>query len=145
MTWFTGSICYGGYSGAFILTIQCAECDHENRDEARFCTACGVSLALRCLACGATPQPQAIFCDACGASLETTASPAEMDPTATAALLTEQAGTEAERRHLTVLFCDLVGSSKLSELLDPEEFRELLAAYQESCATIVSNYDGQVA
>jgi class 3 adenylate cyclase/predicted ATPase len=102
-------------------------------------------LLLRCPACGATPQPQASFCDACGASLEKAPVPAELDPAATADTSTERAGTEAERRHLTVLFCDLVGSSRLSELLDPEEFRELLAAYQESCATIVSNYDGRVA
>jgi len=127
------------------VTIQCVECKHENRDEARFCTACGISLTLRCADCGATPQAQASFCDACGASLENTATPAELDSAATSNTATERAGTEAERRHLTVLFCDLVGSSKLSELLDPEEFRELLAAYQESCATIVSNYDGQVA
>lgn len=127
------------------MTIQCVECEHENRDEARFCTACGVSLALRCPACGATPQAQAIFCDACGASLENSATPAESGPAPTTDTSTEGAGTGAERRHLTVLFCDLVGSSKLSELLDPEEFRELLAAYQECCATIVTNYDGQVA
>ncbi|MCP4766041.1 MAG: AAA family ATPase [Gammaproteobacteria bacterium] len=127
------------------MTIQCAECDHENRDEARFCTACGVSLVLRCPACGAIPLARASFCDACGASLENTATPAQLGPAATVDNSTEGAGAEAERRHLTVLFCDLVGSSKLSELLDPEEFRELLAAYQESCATIVSNYDGQVA
>ena len=145
MTSFTGSTCCGGYSGIFILTIQCVECEHENRDEARFCTACGVSLVFRCPACGATPQVQASFCDACGASLGNTATPAELDPAPTVDTSTESAGTEAERRHLTVLFCDLVGSSKLSELLDPEEFRELLAAYQESCATIVSNYDGQIA
>ena len=55
------------------------------------------------------------------------------------------AGAEAERRHLTVLFCDLVGSSSLSEQMDPEDFRELLAAYQDSCAGVVSHYDGQVA
>lgn len=145
MTWCTGSTCYGGYSGISILTIQCAECDHENRDEARFCTACGASLVARCPACGAIPFAQASFCDACGARLENSANPAELVPSPTADTSTEGAGTEAERRQLTVLFCDLVGSSKLSELLDPEEYRELLAAYQESCATIVSNYDGQVA
>jgi len=145
MTWFTGSICYGGYDGKSIVTIQCDDCNHKNRDEARFCTACGASLMRQCPACGAIPQAQASFCDACGASLKNIATPATQDLHSTHDSPTELAGTEAERRHLTVLFCDLVGSSKLSELLDPEEFRELLAAYQDCCATVVSKYDGQVA
>lgn len=145
MTWFTGSTCYGGYDGIFIVTIQCVECDHENRDEASFCTACGTSLVRRCLACGAISQAQASFCDACGATLENTATPAAQDLTPTANDSTKSVSTDAERRHLTVLFCDLVGSSKLSELLDPEEFRDLLAVYQDSCAAVVSKYDGQVA
>ena len=89
--------------------------DHGNGGEERFCNACGASLALRC--------------SACGARLENTATSAEPDPAPTTDTSTEGAGTEAERRHLTVLFCDLVGSSKLSELLDPEEFGELLVAY----------------
>jgi len=127
------------------VTVQCVECNHENRDEARFCTACGASLMRQCPACGAIPQAQASFCDACGASLKNIATPAAQDPPSTDDSPIELAGTDAERRHLTVLFCDLVGSSKLSELLDPEEFRELLAAYQDSCATVVSKYDGQVA
>jgi predicted ATPase/class 3 adenylate cyclase len=143
MTWFTGSTCYGGYDGIFVVTIQCVECNHENRDEASFCTACGTSLACRCPACGAIPQVQASFCDACGASLKNTATPAAQDPPPTADDSTGRA--DAERRHLTVVFCDLVGSSKLSELLDPEEFRDLLATYQDSCAAVVSKYDGHVA
>ncbi len=39
-------------------------------------------------------------------------------------------GTEAERRHLTVMFCDLAGSTALSERLDPEDLREVLRAYR---------------
>lgn len=145
MTWFTGSTCYGGYDGIFVVTIQCVECNHENRDEASFCTACGTSLARRCPACGATPQVQASFCDTCGASLKNTPTPAAQDPPPTVEDSTGRTDADAERRHLTVVFCDLVGSSKLSELLDPEEFRDLLATYQDSCAAVVSKYDGQVA
>lgn len=145
MTWFTGSICYGAYDRKLIVTIQCDDCNHENRDEARFCTACGASLTHQCPACDAILQAQASFCDACGASLKNIATPAAQDLPSTDDSLTELAGTDAERRHLTVLFCDLVGSSKLSELLDPEDFRELLAAYQDCCASVVGKYDGQVA
>jgi class 3 adenylate cyclase/tetratricopeptide (TPR) repeat protein len=52
---------------------------------------------------------------------------------------------DAERRHLTILFCDLVGSTALSTRLDPEDMRELLRAYQEACARVVASYDGYVA
>jgi class 3 adenylate cyclase/predicted ATPase len=51
----------------------------------------------------------------------------------------------AERRQLTVLFCDLVGSTALSDRLDPEDMREVIRAYQRSCASAVANYDGFVA
>lgn len=51
----------------------------------------------------------------------------------------------AERRQVTVMFCDLVGSTALSESMDPEEFRDLLRHYQDSCKSIVVRYDGYVA
>jgi class 3 adenylate cyclase len=52
---------------------------------------------------------------------------------------------EAERRQLTVLFCDLVGSTALSEQLDPEELRDLLRAYQEACAVVTDRFEGSIA
>jgi len=127
------------------VTIKCIECDHENREGARFCTACGASLQNHCPACGVVTQLKADFCDACGTSLKESVTPVLEDPDPTEDNTADLAGSEAERRHLTVLFCDLVGSSKLSEQLDPEDFRNLLAAYQDTCATVVSHYDGQVA
>ena len=51
----------------------------------------------------------------------------------------------AERRQLTVLFCDLVGSTELSANLDPEDMRELLRAYQEACSSVIARYEGFVA
>ena len=52
---------------------------------------------------------------------------------------------EAERRQLTVLFCDLVGSTAISAGLDPEDMREVITAYQNCCAEIVRQFDGHVA
>ena len=52
---------------------------------------------------------------------------------------------EAERRQLTVMFCDLVGSTALSESLDLEEYREILAAYQTQAARIIGQFDGYIA
>jgi len=51
----------------------------------------------------------------------------------------------AERRQITVMFCDLVGSTELSEALDPEDLRNLLQTYQQSCGEVVQRYDGHVA
>ena len=55
------------------------------------------------------------------------------------------ASAEAERRQLTVMFCDLAGSTALSERLDPEDLREVLRAYQEICAEVTGRYDGYIA
>jgi class 3 adenylate cyclase len=52
---------------------------------------------------------------------------------------------EAKRRQLTVLFCDLVGSTELSARLDPEDLREVMRAYQAACADVVCRFEGHVA
>jgi class 3 adenylate cyclase len=53
--------------------------------------------------------------------------------------------TAAERRQLTVMFCDLVDSTALSARLDPEEWREVVRAYQQTSATVVEWFDGYIA
>ncbi|WP_407169005.1 adenylate/guanylate cyclase domain-containing protein [Bradyrhizobium sp. ORS 111] len=52
---------------------------------------------------------------------------------------------EAERRQLTVMFCDLVGSTEISARLDPEDMRDVIRAYQDACSGAVARYDGFVA
>jgi TOMM system kinase/cyclase fusion protein len=52
---------------------------------------------------------------------------------------------EAERRQLTVMFCDLVDSTTLSSQLDPEEYRDVVRAYQRVCAEVIQRYDGHIA
>jgi TOMM system kinase/cyclase fusion protein len=53
--------------------------------------------------------------------------------------------SEAERRQLTVLFCDLVNSTALAGELDPEDFREVVRAYQTTCAAVIQQFAGHVA
>ncbi|QRM35623.1 AAA family ATPase [Microvirga sp. VF16] len=53
--------------------------------------------------------------------------------------------SEAERRQLTIMFCDLVGSTALSNRLDPEEYRGIIAAFQQACADIIGRFDGFLA
>ena len=52
---------------------------------------------------------------------------------------------EAERRQLTVMFCDLVESTQLSSQLDPEEYRDVVRAYQGGCTDVIQRYDGHIA
>src|SRR5271155_3961712 len=54
-------------------------------------------------------------------------------------------GADAERRQLTVMFCDLVGSTALSARLDPEDLREVIGAYHRAVAEVVTGFDGFVA
>jgi class 3 adenylate cyclase/predicted ATPase len=64
---------------------------------------------------------------------------------ATAASPDVPAQADAERRQLTVMFCDLVGSTALSARLDPEDLREVIAAYHRAVARVVAGFDGFVA
>ena len=57
----------------------------------------------------------------------------------------DAARDRAERRQLTVMFCDLVGSTPLSARLDPEDMRQVVRAYQDACSGVVARYDGFVA
>lgn len=77
------------------------------------------------------------------------AAPAGADASEAAAAEPERAGRkasrEAERRQLTVVFCDLVGSTELSQRLDPEDLREVMRRYQDAVAGAVTRYGGYVA
>jgi Adenylate and Guanylate cyclase catalytic domain len=66
-------------------------------------------------------------------------------PTAVASASVESQPPEAERRQLTVLFCDLVDSTALASQLDPEELREVVRAYQATCAKVIARYEGHIA
>jgi len=72
---------------------------------------------------------------------------AQEQPSSQIALLSPapHAPPDAERRQLTVMFCDLVDSTKLSAQLDPEEYRDVVRAYQNVCTEVIQRYDGHVA
>ena len=57
----------------------------------------------------------------------------------------DDTGLDAERRQITVMFCDMVGSTEMSEQIDPEELRDVMGAYQRLCGATVERYDGHVA
>ena len=64
---------------------------------------------------------------------------------ATAAVLASKGPAEAERRQLTVMFCDLVGSTELSGRLDPEVLRDVVRSYQQACDGVIGRLHGHVA
>ena len=65
--------------------------------------------------------------------------------TRVASLSVEPRPAEAERRQLTVLFFDLVDSTVLAGQLDPEELREVVRAYQDTCAKVIARFEGHIA
>ena len=113
--------------------MVCPACEIENRVSARFCRECGASLAERCPDCGSVVVAGQRFCDGCGYAFA-----------ATKARLVEARAPVAERRLVSVLFADLVGFTALSESRDPEEVRELLSRYFETCRRLVARYGGTV-
>ena len=69
----------------------------------------------------------------------------QQPPASTPSPQPEQETPTGERRQLTVMFCDLVGSTALSEQLDPEELQELVHSYQQVSAEVIQQYDGYIA
>ncbi|MBI3800986.1 MAG: zinc ribbon domain-containing protein, partial [Deltaproteobacteria bacterium] len=123
--------------------MHCPKCRHENREEARFCQACGSKLELSCPTCGNLTQPAAAFCDHCGTPLTT--QPLAFKTSDSGHRTSDIPRPEGERRQLTVMFCDLVGSTALSQQLDPEDLREVVRAYQETCAAVIARFEGHLA
>src|SRR5262249_35957434 len=78
------------------------------------------------------------------ASADDSHPPRSLDGSGTASEAVRRA-REAERRQLTVLFCDLVGSTTLSGQLDPEDLRAVVRAYQETAAVVIQRYEGHIA
>ncbi len=123
--------------------MRCSSCGHENRSDGRFCTHCGAVLRRACPSCGANVEPDQRFCGACGTPLAKTGEPAPV--TARSAIDDAPNLPAGERRHLTILFGDLVGSTELSAKLDPEEWRDVVAAYQRAVTEVVGRFGGHVA
>src|SRR5215469_9255843 len=118
--------------------MRCPKCRAENAAARRFCAKCGSPLPSLCPGCGFENEPTAQFCGGCGKPIgdaPALTSPAALSPPRTEA---------AERRQLTVMFCDLVGSTPLSSRLDPEDLREVIAAYHRAVAGVVTAFDGFV-
>ncbi|WP_083754643.1 adenylate/guanylate cyclase domain-containing protein [Bradyrhizobium murdochi] len=116
--------------------MQCTNCAAEVSEQSKFCGQCGAAVVRRCLACGAANPALNKFCRDCGTRLgadSPTVVPLARD------------ARPIERRQLTVLFCDLVGSTALSARLDPEDFSAIIADYRRCITETIASFDGFVA
>jgi class 3 adenylate cyclase len=104
---------------------------------------CGTRLASGCPNCGAQNPPEAKFCGECGTTLAS-AGPASRSAPVAAADQSSAVPPTAERRLVTVLFADLVGSTTLAQNEDPEDTREFLTSYFDLARTIVERYGGTI-
>jgi len=140
--------------------VTCPSCGHQNRDGARFCAECGTSLTvpLTCPSCGAENRPEAKFCDKCGQPLRgqpapeptVPAAPAEPDPRLqppahlAKKILGSRHALEGERKQVTVLFADVMGSMDLAERTDPESWRGMMDRFFAILSEGVHRFEGTV-
>src|SRR5215813_14260449 len=144
--------------------MHCGSCGFENPAEMSFCGKCGTALSPSCPQCGFENPSDFAFCGKCGRPLGPP--PGELNKHARGkAKPAQQRGkrerrslaksrtskvprpgaTEAERRQLTVMFCDLVGSTELSAQLDPEDYRAVVQQYHQTCAQVIQRHAGYLA
>ena len=116
--------------------MHCRNCAAEVPEQRKFCGLCGAAVVRRCVACGAVNPALNKFCGDCGTKLRVDS---------LAAAPTAPDSRPIERRQLTVLFCDLVGSTALSAGLDPEDFSAIIAGYRRCITETVACFDGFVA
>src|SRR5262249_31204275 len=125
--------------------MRCSSCGFENPEGMRFCGQCASPLSARCPQCGFANPPGFAFCGQCAAALTVAVPGPESGVRSRTQERSPQTRSEAERRQLTVMFCDLVGSTALSAQLDPEELREVMRTYQEACVEAITHFDGHLA
>ena len=130
--------------------MRCPNCAHENPADARFCQNCGQPLERVCPNCGTSNATDARFCKQCGTSL--TGSSDRLDALrqfAPAALREKirlaSANIEGERKPVTILFTDIVGSTSYAEKLDPEEWMEIVSGAHQRVSEAVYRYEGTIA
>ena len=110
--------------------MECPRCGAIAPDRYRFCGECGTPLPWRCTHCGTANLALSRICSACGG-------PGAGTPAFTR--------SPAERRQVTVVFCDLVNSTELGARLDLEDLRDVMTVYQDCVTRLVGQFGGYVA
>jgi class 3 adenylate cyclase/tetratricopeptide (TPR) repeat protein len=115
--------------------MPCLNCGGTITPDQKFCFECGTSLTAACSNCGAPLPPGAKFCGECGTPVVATPVSPPDGP---------EDSPKPERRHVSVLFADLVGFTSTSENRDPEEVRDFLTRYSELASETIHRYGGTV-
>ena len=150
--------------------MRCESCGFANPEGLKFCGQCAAPLKHRCLSCGFENPPGFKFCGACATPLtarqegeKAKRGKGEEGLTSSVQRLASEGQERApllqtldprprdsrldvgERRQLTVMFIDLVGSTTLSQQLDPEDYHGRVVAYQTACHQVIARYEGHIA
>ncbi len=110
--------------------MKCPKCQHENPKVARFCNRCGHQLEIACSECENVNPTGSSFCNSCGKDLNQI--PKDKKTSV----------TEGERKYVTALFSDLSGYTTMSEMLDPEEVKEIMSLIFGEIAQVITRYEG---
>ena len=126
---------------------RCPNCQRENPSEAGFCMNCGTALPKSCAQCGTPLVAGARFCGHCGhanpaAPPDGATRPANPPAPPESA---RAAQTESERKVVTCLFADVVGSTALAEKMDPEEWTAIMNRAFERMSPAIERYEGTIA
>jgi class 3 adenylate cyclase/tetratricopeptide (TPR) repeat protein len=139
--------------------MKCPECQTENPETRKFCRECGVKLILLCSQCSSENLPGDKFCGECGHNFTLPSEPAPIEASfdekiakiqkylpkgLTEKILSQRDRIEGERKHVTVMFCDMEGYSQLSEKLGPEEAYDVMDQVYEILIHKVHDYEGTV-
>jgi class 3 adenylate cyclase len=138
--------------------MRCTNCGTQLLAGKQFCHVCGQRVTPTCPNCSATLAPGFRFCPDCGFEIAPTAALAPISASNDAGAIvsppvpdelgqTGRAGREAiegERKQVTVLFCDLAGSTAIAERLDPEEYHDLLEQYVKLVIDEIYRFEGIV-
>ncbi|HSJ58480.1 MAG TPA: AAA family ATPase [Anaerolineae bacterium] len=133
--------------------MKCSNCGNDNPSGARFCLNCGTALALRCPGCARDLPPGARFCMHCGQPQRPTtpADDAQLSrlaaatPDSLAEKLRAADGLAGERRVVTVLFTDVVGSTDLAHVLGPEAWMVVIKDMFDRITPVIYRYEGTIA
>jgi class 3 adenylate cyclase/tetratricopeptide (TPR) repeat protein len=139
--------------------MKCPECQFDNREGANFCIDCGNKLEIKCSKCSHLNPPASKFCEKCGSKLSL---PIEQAPQelsfdekldkiqrylpkgVTEKILAQKDRIEGERKQVTVMFCDMEGFTRLSELLGIEDAYSIIDQVYEILIHKVHDYEGTV-
>ncbi len=141
--------------------MVCPHCQRENPEAARFCLNCGQELLFKCTNCQSELQPGAHFCNQCGQPVQVqtpidehrlnrlaAVAPGALVQkmlSASKAMTSERPGSLRERRTVTTLLADVVGSTALAKKMDLADWTEVINQAFDCIAQVIYNYEGSIA